>query len=100
MIKGSCGRTSSIGNVIVQVPFKYLNVVYQYALYGNRERYPSLLSVHNMLNNGLDISIQVCYLSLEEWREPLTVKKYFLTHSRSSAGVTYVLYTEQLGTAV
>lgn len=78
MIKRFCGRVSSTGNAFIQIPFQYLDVVFDVLFMVIEEDTPALLSMKGMLDNGLDIFIQVRYASLGERRQPLQRESYFL----------------------
>lgn len=57
-VKGIGGSSRMIGEVTIQIPFTRLNVVLDIELSIIRTDTPSLLSNKDMLDNGLDISLQ------------------------------------------
>lgn len=95
MIKNIRGRASSIGNVLIQVLLKYLNVAINVHVVVIEEDIPTLLFTEDLLDNGLHIFIQRRYVCLEERRQPLTMENYVLISQWSPADVSYVLYTEE-----
>lgn len=94
MIIGIGGRVSSTGNGLIHVPFKYLDVAIDVIFTVIKEDIPTLLSIGDMLNNRLDVSIKRRYVSLIERRQPLTMENYFLIHQWSPEVVSYLLKKE------
>lgn len=80
MMKCIRGRASSIGNVFIHVPFKNLDVVIDVLFIVIEEDSPNSLSMKDILDNVLDISIQCQYVSLGKRRQPLTMEAFFLVH--------------------
>lgn len=79
-MKGICGNSKAVGLVVIQVPFKELDVVLEVAFLIIDKNIPTPLSMKYMLNEGLDISVQSQYVSLSLRRHRLTKKYYFLIH--------------------
>lgn len=80
MIKGIGVKAASIGNVLIQVPIKYVDVFIDVLFMVLGEDIPALLSMKDMRNNGIEISLQGLYVSLGDRCQPLTMENYFLIH--------------------
>lgn len=63
MINGIDGRALAIGNVLIQDPFKYLDVVIDVLLIVIEQYILTLLSGKNMQDNNFDIFVQGRYES-------------------------------------
>lgn len=66
MIRGIGDKTESIGWVTIQITVKLLNVTSDVFFHVSKEDIPTLLSMKDMVDNGLDISIKSRYVSLRE----------------------------------
>lgn len=58
------------------------------------ENSPSLLSNKDMLENGLDISLQGSFLYVGDRLQPLTMKNFFSVHRWNGADTLFGLFTE------
>lgn len=54
---------------------------------------PYYLSKKNMIDNGLEISLQVKYLYIRSQRQSLSLENYLIVYRCSSYPITYALYT-------
>lgn len=93
-VKGIGGRSSSIGEATLQIPFDKLGIIIDVEFSILAKDTPSLLSNRDMIVNGLDISWQGGYLYLGERRQPFTFENYFYIHRWSARDVPFVLYTD------
>lgn len=69
-------------NLIIYVEFSIL-----------QDEMPSLLSNKDMIESGLDISLQGGYLHIGDLKQPLILDNYFYIYKLSAASIPYVLYT-------
>lgn len=56
-VKGIGGKSKTLGEVTIQIPFVQLNVVLDVEFSILKSETPSLLSNKDMIDNGLDISL-------------------------------------------
>lgn len=87
------GRNKPVGAVVMQVPFKELKIVIFVTIIVLKEDIPGLLSMKDMIDNGLDIFIQGHHASLAQRRHVLSTEDYFLIHRWKSADTDFVVYT-------
>lgn len=76
-VKGIGGQSVALGEVTIQIPFSQLDLVVdiEFSILGGDT--PSLLSNRDLIENGLDISLQGGYLYIGEARQPLILDNYF-----------------------
>lgn len=79
-MKGIDGGSTLVRIVVLQAPFKYLDVIIDISFPVIEEDAPTLLSMKRMLESGLHMFLQGKYVRLRERRHPLTMEDYFLTH--------------------
>ena len=94
-VRGIGGRSEVIGEATIQIPFLKLHLIIDVEFSILKEISPSLLSNRDMIENGLDISLQGGYLYIGSLRQPLILENYFYTYNWSSDSIPYVLYTEK-----
>ena len=94
-VRGIGGRSKVIGEVTIQIPFVELHLIIDVDFAILKEDSPSLLSNKDMIENGLDISLQGSYLYIGNLRQPLVLENYFFKYNWSSTSIPYVLYTEK-----
>lgn len=94
VIYGIGGSNTSVGIVLILVPFKYMDLIVDISFLVIEENVPTLVSMEDMLANDLDISIQWKYMSLGERRHPSTKENYFLVQKRCPSDGLYALHTE------
>lgn len=58
-----------------------------------RDPNPTLLSMKDMLDNNLDISIEECFVKFQGLRQTLTMDNYFLVHRWTVKDLPYAFYT-------
>lgn len=94
-IVGIGGSTAVIGTAIVPIPFADLNIIIDVKFKILRDNCPTLLSLKDMIENGLDISIQDKTISFKHNIQSLTFENDFLKHKWSPKDTSYALYTER-----
>lgn len=72
------GASAVIGTARIQIPFSALRMIIDVEFEIIDEDVTSLLTIRDMIDNGLDISLQERYLHVGKLRQPLTLEKYFL----------------------
>lgn len=93
-VSGFRGRRRAIDLVFIQFPFEDLKIfVYVFFLVLN-EYVLKPLSMKDMIENGLYISIQGQYVSLGQRRRLLSMENYFLKHRWKLDDTDFLLYTE------
>ena len=95
IIRGIGGKSSAIGTAIIPVPFKGLRLVADVKFQIVTDKVPSLLCMKDMLQNGLDISIQNSVMTYKSFSHPLQMRNYFLIHKWEPCDVSHSLYSEQ-----
>lgn len=93
-LSGIGGSRKSLGSVIIPIPFADLNIVIDVKFQIVSDKVPSLLSMKDMKDNGLDISIQNEEISFKHHYQKLTMENYFLIHRWQPSDMDYCLYTE------
>lgn len=68
LIMGVGGRQNGIGISTIQIPFTQLNLLVDVPFPIIPTDVPTLLSMRDMVINGLDISIQVKYLTHDKYK--------------------------------
>lgn len=94
ILRGIGGKSSSIGTAIILVPFRDLNLVLDIKFQIVSDNVPTLLSMKDMLDNGLDISIQQKEVKFKHLMHPLIMENYFLIHRWRPGDMAFSLYTE------
>lgn len=98
-LKGLGGtRPGILGVVKLQVPFSNLNLVIDvdFSMISDedpRDPSPTLLSMKDMLDNNIDISIEECCVKFQGLRQALTMENYFLVYRWTVKDLPYALYT-------
>lgn len=84
----------ALGEVTIQIPFSELNLVMDidFSILGGET--PSLPCNRDLIENGLDISIQGGYLYIGEARQPPALDNFFFIYKCTVASIPYILYTE------
>ena len=91
-IIGLGSRNQTIGTALVTVPFSDLDLWIDVKFRIVNTKCPTLLSLKDMIQNGLDISIQERTISFKHKRQSLTFENYFLIHRWRSQDMSF--YTE------
>lgn len=94
-VKGIGGRSTVLGEVTIQIPFSKLNLIIDVEFSILPDDTPSLLSNKDIIENGLDISLQGGYLYIDDARQPLIFENFFYIYKWKAPSIPYVLYTEQ-----
>lgn len=76
-VRRSGGTKRSVGTVRLKIPLRKLNIITDVDLFLLSENVPSLLSMKDMVENGLDISIQDCTERYGDRTQALSVENYF-----------------------
>lgn len=92
-MKGIGGTQRALVSAVIQIPFRDLAIIIDVHFLRLESIIPTLLSMKYMVTNGLDISIQGCYMSLEGRRQKLSMQNYFLIHQWKKYDAPYVIYT-------
>lgn len=77
MINGIDESTKSVGWAVIQVPFKYLNVVTDVVFFMVWNNILSLLLLKEMLDNRQNVSIQGQYVGFDKRSHPMAKGKIF-----------------------
>lgn len=93
-VKGIGGKSRAISEVTVQIPFLSLNLIIDVKFSILDDKTPSLLCNRDLIQNGLDISLQGAYLYIGERRQPLILDNFFFIYKWKSSSIPYFLYTE------
>lgn len=92
----SVGGTSTTSIAVsIEITLTYLEVIIDVHFLVAVENIPTLLPMEDVVENGLDISIQDCFTSLGQKRHLLAMESFFLIHVWSPSDLPYVLYTEK-----
>lgn len=94
-IRGVGGSAKIIGSANIPVPFRDLKLVIDVQFRIVNEKVPSLLSNKDMIDNGLDISLQRKTISHGKQEQSLDFENYFLIHRWRSDDISYSMYTEK-----
>lgn len=94
-MRGIGGTGTILGEATLPVPFSELGLVLHIAFVVLERDCPTLLSNKDMLDNGLDISIQDRYISMGERRQPLILENYFLKYKWDPYCMIYAAYSEK-----
>ena len=94
-LKGTGGLSSAIGSACIPIPFKSLNLIVDVKFQSLKYNVPTLLCMKDMIQNGLDISIQKKEIRYKNPSHPLHFENYFLIHKWNPGDVSYSLYTEE-----
>ena len=93
-LKGIGGQGQCIGTAIVQIPFNDLDLILDVKFRILQDTCPSLLSLRDMRQNGLDLSIQQHLLYFKHKCQDLLLENDFLKYKWNKADVDYALYTD------
>lgn len=93
-ITGIGGMRKLIGIVNLQIPFTQLDLVINVDFMMLKENVPTLISVPDIILNGLDISVQRRHVSLGKRTQQLSMEKYFLVHRWTKDCAIYSCYTQ------
>lgn len=93
-ISGIGGSSQTLGSAVVPVPFKGLDLVVDIKFQIMRDCVPTLLSLKDMLDNELDISIQDREITFCGKSHKLLLENYFLIHRWGREDIHYVLFSE------
>lgn len=94
-VLGLGGSVESVGMASIPIPFKELELVIHVKFRLMENDCPSLLSLKDMIENHLDISIQGKYLTYNGKRMKLSFKNGFLVHQWSPTDICFALYSEK-----
>ena len=93
-LNGIGGKSVAIGSAKIPIPFIELGIVIDVRFRIMRDRCPSLLSLKDMISNGLDLSIQEKTISIGDEKQSLLFENDFLKHKWSPKDMDTALYTE------
>lgn len=80
VLRGIGGRRIPIGTERIQIPFDKLRIIIDVDFLILQEDVPSLLSMRDMIENQLDISIQSLHITLAGRKQSLAMENFFLIH--------------------
>lgn len=83
-----------MGSTVVQITLKDIVMVIDVELLLLSDEFPSLISLRDLVENGLNISIQDFVIKHDGMEQPLTIETYFLVYSWTPEDVPYFFYTE------
>lgn len=92
--RGIGGRSKSLGEVFIQVPSVDLNLIIGVKFSILQDDLPSLLSNKDLLDNGLDTSLQEAFLFINDRQKSLILYNYFFIHRWNSSSIPNFMYTE------
>ncbi len=93
-ISGIGGNSKAVGTAMIPIPFTDLNLVIDVEFTIMKDNVPTLLSMKDMKDNGLDLSIQKEELYYKHLTQQLSMENYFLIHRWGKGDIAYSLYTE------
>lgn len=93
-VRGICGHQPVLGFVMIQVPFLDLGITIGFDFMLLPESIPSIFSMRDIYNNGLDISHRRKVITFAGMEQKLTLYNYFLTTEWTPHDVPFSLYTE------
>lgn len=91
MVTGIGARQRAKGMYMMQIPFKYLNLIIDVDFMVIVSDVLTLLSIRDMVTNGLDIPIQLCHIRFEGSIGQLAMNNSFLIHRRFAEDVPFAL---------
>ena len=92
-LKGIGGISKVLGIARIQIPFLQLGVFLDIDFAIVDQDCPSLLCNKDLIENGLDISLQKQNISIGNKRQDLSLENFFLKHRWSASSIPFVLYT-------
>lgn len=93
-VKDIGGTEKEIGKVLIDVPFRLLNLIIAIEFLFLPKNCPTLLSMKDMLDNSLDISIQNATVSYGGKTQKLIMDNFFLKQKWGPDDIPHALYTE------
>jgi hypothetical protein len=96
MFKGIGVSRSSVGSVVIAIPFPKLGICADVEFQIINENVPNLLSIRDLQNTGVEHSIQHNSLKLTGREQPLTAKNDFLCHTWERDNAAALFTKEEL----
>lgn len=93
-VKGVRGTQKGIGAARIDIPFKCLKITISVLFLILKGEIPGLLSMRDMITNGLELSLQKATISFAGLHKDLELKNIFLVHNWNPDDMSYALYTE------
>lgn len=93
-VEGMGGRWTSHRTALIHIPLRNLNLVIDVDSLVIPDDIPSLLCMKDIVNNGLDISIEHHAVGFKDLTHLLKMATYFLIHDWPPADMPYSLHTE------
>lgn len=93
-IKGIGEKREAAGKETIQIQFSLLSMIIDVEFLILEADVPTLLSMKDLGDNGLDISIQVCVIILGDLKQPLKMVNFFLVYRWHPDDLPFALYTE------
>lgn len=94
-VKETGGRLRPIGEATIQIPFLLLNLVIDVDFSILKDDLPSLLSNRDLIDYGLDVSLQGAHLHIGDFKQPLVLENYFFIFEWDASSIPYMLYTDR-----
>lgn len=83
-----------LGSIQLQIQFNDIHLFICVYFLVLKQQIPTLLSLRDMMINGLDISLKNCHVSFGNKTHKLSMENYFLVHRWSSSDTPIALYTQ------
>ena len=94
-LNGIGGKSRAIGTAIIPIPFNSLGVVLDVKFRIMKDHCPSLLSLRDMIDSGMEISIQDKTVSIGDRTQEISFENDFLKYKWKASDMATTLYTEQ-----
>lgn len=85
---------SGVGDITIHIPFPRVKLIIDVYFSIFADQTHSLLCNKDMIEHGLDISLQGGFLHIGDARQLLVLDNYLYIYRRESTSIPYVLYTE------
>lgn len=93
-ISGIGGSRKTMGTATIPIPFKDLKIVIDVTFQIMEDYVPSFLSMKDMVENDLNLSIQRKVLMYRNLEQDLSFEIFFLIHRWNPTDMSYSLYTQ------
>lgn len=94
-VGGIGGSQSAVGMAMIQIPFRDLELIIDVWFTVINQDVPTLLSMRDMVTNGLGISIQKCHVHFRGRVHQLGMRNFFLIHTWAPTDMPFVMYTKR-----
>lgn len=94
-VNGIGGIIKALGTVMIQIPFKKLHTIIVVQFLVLSGRVPTLLSMRDMAENDLDISLKGRFISHNGWKQLLALENFFLIRRWRASDEPFSLHSEE-----